>query len=711
MITKSYLKCISLILIILSFFIDSPRLTVSFAEDEVNSVHTYLLNGHSFHFQGYHGLAIEEYKKVLEKNPDNFQAYVNMGLIYRDMSLYNKAIDAYNKAIAINNKEPIIFLNLGWAYYNISDFDKAKESFQKAVALVKEAKTSDFICEAHFGLGSTYIMQKLYDKAKEEFNEAIQSNSNYTPAYFRLGMVYEAEEQIDEAIINYLKVLKVDYNFVEVRFYLARLYLKQKLYEKAFAQYDKISNFDSQNSEALEKKKEILVFLAKKPEEIIAPKRIAKNKLVNPAPQRDNIPLLRIGIGVDKQGNPLPKEKIFFKCGAPFIISDKNKKSNIAEGKKDEIWRIELKEDKKKFFIYDPQNLLIGEFNEPVLIKLSESQTNTIIIQNIGYGKGFPWGGEEDREYRGEIEINLTEKYDLQIVNIVNIEEYLYSVLSSEMSTYWPSEALKAQAIIARGEALYKQKYIKPHRKNGYDLCDDQNCQVYRGIKTEDERSVQAVNATRGEVLFHNDKVAHTLYSANCGGHTQSSHELTGWGDEPYLQGVLDAVTETSRPDSPFAIEKWIKATPDVHCNLPKLSYPAEFRWVRIIKREDLEERINRLYKIGKVVRITPLKRSKSGHINSIKIKGEKGEIILDREHNIRNLLAGGFLRSTLFVLETRFGKDNMPVEWTLYGGGWGHAVGMCQTGAAGMASKLGLSYKEILYHYYKDTQLKRMEY
>ena len=697
MIHKSYLRYILLALL---FF--NPA--ILYAESSWD----HLSKAHTLYFQGLPEEALKEYQKALDISPDSFQAHANMGIIYRDLNLYNKAINSYNTALRIS-KHAFLSSLLGWAYYNIRNLDEAEEAFNSVFSLTTAKKNPSLVSDTHYGLGNVYFKKKLLKRAKKELRKAIGINSNHAAAYFRLGMIYEEEGNTQKALENYIKVLKYDYNFSEVRIYLARLYLKEKSYEKAFKQYNKISNFDPKNTEAKKKKEEILTLLAKKHEDIIPPRRIKKHSSITAAVEREKITLLRIGIGVNSAGKPLRKDTVCFKCSGAFTITKKSDKSTIAGGDVDETWTIELKQG--KLSIFDEEDNITGPFSDTVLIKLLEPEANTIIIQNIGYGKGFPWGGEEDREYRGEIEVSISQKYGLTVVNIINVEEYLYSVLPSEMMISWPLEALKAQAVIARSEALYKKRYVKPHTKLGYDLCDDQHCQVYKGVKNEYKKSTLAVNQTRGEVLFYKDKIAHTLYSSNAGGHTQSSRELDGWGSVHYLEGVSDAPSTTKALYSPYTVEKWIKIRPDVYSNLPEFSYPAEFRWVNIIKREDLQERINRTYKVGTITALTPLRRSKSGHVNAIRIKGTEGEIIIKREHKIRRQISAGFLRSNLFLIETSSNENNLPDEFTIYGGGWGHGVGMCQTGAAGMAYKKGASYKDILYHYYKDTHLKKVDY
>ena len=177
-----------------------------------------------------------------------------------------------------------------------------------------------------------------------------------------------------------------------------------------------------------------------------------------------------------------------------------------------------------------------------------------------------------------------------------------------------------------------------------------------------------------------------------------------------YLSAVFDGYGETSFPSTPFGLEHWIKTKPKVYGNQPDLKYPPSFRWFRVVPVKFMQEKLNREKNIGKIKNIIPIQRNSSGNINYIIVKGTKGELHIKKENKIRRLFGLGPLRSTLFWIETRYKSKNKPIEFIIYGGGWGHAVGLCQTGAAGMA-KQGFSYKDILLHYYKDTKLEKLKY
>jgi SpoIID/LytB domain protein len=339
---------------------------------------------------------------------------------------------------------------------------------------------------------------------------------------------------------------------------------------------------------------------------------------------------------------------------------------------------------------------------------LPNSKTS-FIVKSVEYARGFAWAGAADRQYRGKLEISL-HKGGLKIVNIVNLEEYLYSVVPSEMSTSFPAEALDAQAILARSYALATARSNKPHEADGYDLCDGQHCQVYSGASGEYAKTTNAVDRTRGIVLAYSGEIARPLFHSTCGGHTQTVTELKGWGEAPYLTGVVDAPADVIFPSSPLGLERWIKSSPDVYCNRSSGGPSPEFRWFRIIPAVFIREKMERQFGIGSLLEVSVVRRNSSGYVNSLIVRGTKGSVLLEREGEVRRFLGIGPLRSGLYWLETKFGIGGSPEEFVVYGGGWGHGVGMCQIGAGEMARR-GLKHVEILEHYYGKTQLKNLGY
>jgi SpoIID/LytB domain protein len=138
--------------------------------------------------------------------------------------------------------------------------------------------------------------------------------------------------------------------------------------------------------------------------------------------------------------------------------------------------------------------------------------------------------------------------------------------------------------------------------------------------------------------------------------------------------------------------------------------HPSHYRWTRIVPAAELEERINKKESIGRLLAIVTLRRAASGHVNGVLIKGSKRSAKIKQETTIRHILGLGSQRSALFTVETEYGKDKRPVTFVFHGAGWGHGVGMCQSGAMGRAEQ-GQTYVDILKAYHPGTQLAYLNY
>ncbi|HCJ67319.1 MAG TPA: hypothetical protein DHV62_08375, partial [Elusimicrobia bacterium] len=631
-------------------------------------------NANELYFQGEPEKAVEVYLKKIEEEPANINYWVNLALTYRDLALYPEAIASLKHASYAYppggdntvSKEEILNL-LAWFYYYSGRIEEAEDTFSQVLkstnslinltalavgdpaVAVGSPKSSIF--NSSFGLGRINIEKKNWLEAEKIFKSIVTANPDFALGYYFLGAIYENLNRLEEANQMYQQTLKTDSKLVETYSSLGRIYEKQNNYEQADKQYQKILDIDPLNIEAKKKKEGITPLLARKPEETERKNRISNFSKISPAKERAKIPLLRIGTGSDEKGAPYPTEKISLRTNDKFLVLKKKKEEIILKGVSS--FQINAKEGGKAQILVSTSGS--GEYDEAIIVRLINPATGTIVVEEVPYGKSFAWATNEDREYRGEFEIIPDKKYGLISINIINLGEYLYSVLPSEMYSAAPKEALKAQAVVARSVTLFKQRYSKPHKNFGYDLCDEQHCQVYRGVKMENDKAKQSASETRGEILVCEDKVINAIFHANCGGYGQSAKELKGWGDEAYLTGVFDGektLGQTTTINSPWELEKWIRNKPAVYCDFVAENFqPTKFRWVRITPAKDIEERVNREYTIGRIIKIIPLKRSKSGHLQKLKIVGEKGETILDKEYEIRKILGLGFLRSTLLVI------------------------------------------------------------
>ena len=302
--------------------------------------------------------------------------------------------------------------------------------------------------------------------------------------------------------------------------------------------------------------------------------------------------------------------------------------------------------------------------------------------------------------YRGDFQV-FVQPAGMTLVNMVGIEDYLRGVVPCEMSKRYPAEALKAQAVAARSYALAAGDR---HQGQGFDLCDYEHCQVYRGISSETPATNQAVEETRGEVLTCNGRVLAAPYSAVCGGFTE---EPAGGNSCLHSQPDFDeALGLNMRP--PTGEDEWrafFKQAPPANCCQPKWCPLDRFRWVEVRRRDELEKSLADVVNVGTLLSLRPLERGRSGRITRLEVRGARGRSVLSPELVIRKALGG--LKSSAFVADAFAEGDAPPVVFVFWGAGMGHGAGMCQVGAAGQAEK-GKSYREILKWYFPDCTLER---
>jgi stage II sporulation protein D len=320
-----------------------------------------------------------------------------------------------------------------------------------------------------------------------------------------------------------------------------------------------------------------------------------------------------------------------------------------------------------------------------------------------GAGPGKEAGGRGS--YHGRVYVTIDRRGGLAVVNAVPENRLLAGLVPAEIFPSAPDEALRAQAIAARGELLVK--IGTRHAGEPFRLCAETHCQVYAGASRETPRTTAAVEATRGEVLFEaNGKdLVDTVYSANCGGHTEHSENV--WPDlgaHATLRGHRDSAADAR---DPFAggvgdalLERFLAAPPPSFCGQARQQGGTDrFRWT-VTRKPDELARLLAAFRLGQVKAIEVLERGVSGRARAVRITGDRGAETVRGELRIRQTFGG--LRSSMFLVEVTGGAA------TFTGGGFGHGVGMCQTGSIGMA-ETGKSYRDILRHYYQGSVLRKL--
>ncbi len=365
----------------------------------------------------------------------------------------------------------------------------------------------------------------------------------------------------------------------------------------------------------------------------------------------------------------------------------------------------------------------------------------TFTLHDVTIGIGFHWERKEEQTFSGQLKF-IVEDGLVRAINILPVEDYLTSVISSEMKPTASREFLRAHAVISRSWVLaqlrspyHKADAAKPisndHILNRiikwydhdqhtlFDVCADDHCQRYQGRTRIISAAAQAaVKDTFGQTLVSEGHLCDARFSKCCGGITEEFE--TCWQDEhkPYLVALRDSsINEGALPD--LTVEEnarqWILSEPKSFCNSADgnilseslngydLETPDYYRWTVEYTTTQISDIFRRKsgMDIGDIVDLRPIKRGPSGRIYELEIEGTKSTVTIGKELEIRRTLSESHLFSSAFVVEKT--QDG----FILKGAGWGHGVGLCQIGAAVMAAK-GYTYREILQHYYPHTTLGR---
>ncbi|MCG2712271.1 MAG: SpoIID/LytB domain-containing protein [Candidatus Omnitrophica bacterium] len=634
--------------------------------------------------------AIKEYSQAKKIEPGDKITALNSALIYKNMRLYKKA-EAMFKELLKRGQSGILFKNLGEVYFLDSMTDEAISSFNKALEMgVKDASL-------YFWLGRCFEDKKETQKAVDAYRQAVALEAEFAIAHLCLANIYIKNKMWDEAQQELEETEKLDPSMKDVYPALMDVYFNQRRYEQALSASRKVQAVDPDNAQAKKYISEIHRISGKELGEKLQQKESARMKgsfakkvALKKAP---NAPIVGVHIGDVK--------RLCFKTGADFSIEDIDSREVLFQGQKNKLYALTRQ---KEGIALTEEDKKILDFKKGISIVHNDPRS-TILIFDVEAGKGQYWASKSDRVYRGKLEINPLQESYFNIINVLDMEEYLYGVLPSEMPSSWPREALRAQAVAARSEAYRK---INRHKEHGYDFCSGVHCQAYNGAKVETAATNAAIDSTIGLVAVYNGKPIDAVYSNSCGGHTQGNI-FAERIDVPYLQHKQDSFMPAGFffPLSALELEDWLGSDQiSVFCNNEAYSRKSNFRWQRLYTRKQLEDLINKKEDIGRLISIDIKERHPSSHVHSIKIKGSKGELIVEKELNIRNLL--GDLRSAMFNIDVKLDKNGEAESFLFYGGGWGHGVGMCQVGAATMAQR-GFDFQEILEFYYTDIKIEKL--
>ncbi|MCK5800967.1 MAG: SpoIID/LytB domain-containing protein [Deltaproteobacteria bacterium] len=324
-------------------------------------------------------------------------------------------------------------------------------------------------------------------------------------------------------------------------------------------------------------------------------------------------------------------------------------------------------------------------------------------VVSVGSVEGRSLG----KKYWGQLYVTVDRNGRLAVVNAVPADKLLAGLVPAEIFPSAPIAALRAQAIAARSDLL--SKIGTRHFVDPYLICSWQHCQVYRGAGYEQARTTKAVTTTRGLILARKDGgLVDAVYHAVSGGFTEDNEKVWPGSPDPVLRGKLDGPGADMRAYrggiTEQNIARWLAFRPQTWSARSGMNR-TKVRWRVRRSSASISAKLKHLG-MGPVVAIKVLSRGRSGRARLVEVRGALGKGRVRGELAIRR--AFGNLRSSMFIVSPVRGASGAVVAFEFTGGGWGHGVGMCQTGAIGMA-KAGRRFKQILQHYYSHVDIRRL--
>ena len=347
----------------------------------------------------------------------------------------------------------------------------------------------------------------------------------------------------------------------------------------------------------------------------------------------------------------------------------------------------------------------------------------TFRLHNVTIGQHFHWERQEDQTFSGILRL-VVEEDKVVAINILPAEDYLASVIGSEMKSSCSLEFLKAAAVISRSWLFAQMEKRRTRGNNGpgffslarteeelvrwydredhalFDVCADDHCQRYQGVTRVLTPQVrQAISATCGQILVSGGHICDTRFGKCCGGRTNEFEYCWENVRHPYLTSVDDPFCNIQDPSVLNRV-----------LNDYDLETTDFYRWQVEYTQEELSTLIATRLKLdlGPILRLETLEAGPGGHISRLRIVGTKRSFIIGKELEIRRTLSTTHLKSSAFTVEYMNAADGIPAAFRLNGKGWGHGVGLCQIGAAVMGHQ-GYPYRKILSHYYTGAQMKRL--
>lgn len=651
---------------------------------------------------------------TLQDDPNNLTAWRELASFRKSQGDYSGTLSAYEQYLS-RHEDWQVRRDMALTLEQLGQFANAASDLRTLYAQHPQDEEvlwgMALLCQSQARSKAIRTQPSSWDawmEAKKYLLALVKAKPNNALYEWQLAQVCRLLHDRKGALEAYRDVLHLDPSFKWAHRFMAELLAQQKKYGEALEQYDRAVAIEPNDDQLRQEMEQVQARAPRAAEkrELEKMKDWKDWKLPKETALTSSSVTIRVGLAVhvnhllmrspsailvfppmsSSTPGPTPTPLAVLPSGKDYQVIYLSAKRSMTHH---EVWVL-------KDFI----GKTVLRFTQPLWF-LAQDPQQPLVFHDMPTNMGYFFGRNEDRAYRDVIEILPKPKLGFNVINRVDLEAYAAGVLPSEMLSTWPVEALKAQAVVVRTYALSR---LKTHASEGFDVCDSVHCQVYGGVGAETRRTDSAVNQTAGEVLEYRGKVIPAVFSAQCGGRTQDYSEAWG-GDQPAVVGVCDYDPRYNQdiefPLSPYSLERWIKEDRVAYCRAYGMRGYRDFRWVTELSVKAIELKVPQL---GRIRRLAVLRRSTAGWAERLAVEGEKGRKEYKGD-SIRSFLGG--IRSNLIWIEPQFNLKGWPEEFIIYGGGWGHGVGMCQVGAHALAVG-GKSSDEILEHYFPKADIEK---
>ncbi|MDR2313607.1 MAG: SpoIID/LytB domain-containing protein [Spirochaetaceae bacterium] len=580
-------------------------------------------------------------------------------------------------------------LQLFYTYCLLNNYARAvplRNAAERAVQGADDRSKAEF----YFYAAMTYHETGNPERAIELYKKSLDINKWRPIGWYRLGLLLKDKDPREgEKCLQ--SCWDQDPSFTEVLLPLARLLMARQEWRRA-------RDYLVAANARLPGNREISRALAEAREHapgagagdglsLIRREIRANPPKVKPAPPMPREGIIRIGL-IER------RTLVSVKAGGGFTINLAGNRSSLYTGTAREQFWVEWTKGAGNgtLTVRDKNNKTLIRTSVALAYELQSAEDTSIVAGVVNGAPGT------NRTYRGALEFRPTPN-GMTVVNIVPMEEYLYAVIPSEMPHSWPAEALKAQTIAARSYSIANRNQFADR---GFDLFGTPHSMAYHGVGSENKKTTDAVDITRGMILMGGRQPLKAYFSANHGGYSEDS--MTMWGYDAYMQAVPDKLIPLRAGFLPLDdLYRWIRDTPRSYSIVPRYSYVSAYRWEKWVTPAEIRRRLSK--DPGEITQIISRGRGISGRITALEVRGSKEPVMVEGDA-IWNAMGG--LRSSLFTIRYKLARNGQVEYFVFQGAGYGHGIGLDQHGAAGMASA-GFAAEEILRHYYPRAIMSRM--